>query len=137
MGFELVELDEGAGIEEEIEPLPGRGLALGVLFGDPFVSAAELGLPLELGDLGAELVVILVWMVGHGVLFRLPNISLGAPQSQSGRLLTVEQFLPFSMQESPAARERPPLQIGFEGPPAIGNADDFRGLPFFEGRLVG
>ena len=68
MGLQLVEFDERAGVEEDLEPLPGGVLSLGVLLLDPLRPAPELGLALEVGQAGPEAVVVMGGMVGHGSL---------------------------------------------------------------------
>ena len=54
VGDELVQLDEGAGVEQEVDPLARGELARLVLLGDALGSAAELGLPLQGVQAGAE-----------------------------------------------------------------------------------
>src|SRR5690606_27971800 len=43
MGHEFVELDEGARIQEKVDPFAGRQLSGSVLLGDPFRAPAFLG----------------------------------------------------------------------------------------------
>ena len=50
MRDELVELFEGAGIEEKIDPFAGGELARVVLAFETLVAAAELGTALEIGE---------------------------------------------------------------------------------------
>jgi hypothetical protein len=47
MGLELVQLDEGAGVKQEIDPLARGHLAALALFFQPVLAAAQLGLPRE------------------------------------------------------------------------------------------
>jgi hypothetical protein len=68
VGLELVELDERPGVEELFDALPGGELALGVLLVGPLLAAAELGLPLFLGQPGPEPLEVGRKGVGHGVL---------------------------------------------------------------------
>src|SRR5205823_14246508 len=49
--LELVELDEAAGVEEELDPLAGGELAFLVLLLDPLLAAAQLRLQVERGEL--------------------------------------------------------------------------------------
>jgi len=51
MRLELVQLDEAAGIDEQLDPLPGRELSFLVLLLDPVETAAQLGLRVESGQL--------------------------------------------------------------------------------------
>ena len=50
MRDELVELFEGAGVEEKIDPLSGRELARVVLALETLVASAELGTAFEVGE---------------------------------------------------------------------------------------
>src|SRR5437764_2332628 len=49
--LELVQLDEAAGIEQELDPLARGELSLLVLPVDPFLTAAQLGLGVQRGEL--------------------------------------------------------------------------------------
>jgi hypothetical protein len=55
---ELVQLGEGAGVEQQFQPLASGELARLVLLGDALGAAAELGLPLEGLQPGPERVLI-------------------------------------------------------------------------------
>ena len=50
MRDELVELFEGARVEQQIDPLAGRQFAGAVLPAEPLVAAAELGAAFEIGE---------------------------------------------------------------------------------------
>jgi hypothetical protein len=47
MGDELVQLEEGPGVEQEIQPLPGGELACLMLLGDALGPATQLGLSFQ------------------------------------------------------------------------------------------
>ena len=53
MDLELVQLDEAAGVEQQLDALARGQLALGVLLLDPLLAAAQLGLRVERGQLVA------------------------------------------------------------------------------------
>ena len=50
MRDELVDFFEGAGVEQQVDPLTRGQSAAGALFVEPLLAAAELGAPLEVRE---------------------------------------------------------------------------------------
>ena len=58
MGDELVELLEGAGVEQQLDALARRQLAGLALPAQPLLAAAELGAPVEIGEIDRRVIDI-------------------------------------------------------------------------------
>jgi hypothetical protein len=73
-----IELNERAGIDEQLDPLSRRQLALGVLCFDPLFAAARVGLFIERGEPCAHLCAQLLVAQHCGILVRHAVVPLEA-----------------------------------------------------------